>query len=579
MKTMRYFAFAAAVAALAGCSKQEPAQIETPEADHEVYLTVRASSADTRTAISPDYAIRWAEGDAIGLFYNINEIKAEWENIYIPDKVFENGDVQNLHYPISAGAGTSTAAFSYEDYVAGDTRHPASGYYSGNFYWQGEASQTTLYAYYPYYYNAVAGSAYKVESMPFLIPMTQSGSLDDVAANDLACASATIMRGEGNVVKGEADFQFHHLLSILEITVENQLNEAVTVESVDISAAEGVALAGNCTVNLVAGTLDMGKGANSSGEIEAAVSSTVKMKPSSGVVLSPRGVTKLYAIVAPGDLSGATVHVTTSGGYQDFAVTGINTEAGMYYKKSVSLTDLKPNPSMETIVIDFEDDYWSAFVAANLDKTHTSDITSDEYNWTDPLTGMNTPSIAGAYGMTGRFVVSSYNSNDIQGRGNSTYDLYVYNATNEDAVSGGGYDGSDNFIIGYGNKSSWGDYRPSLKFSDGVARTIEYCYVNNVCYMLNTSIYGDAYASPLEGDEKVEIYATGYDAVGMETGTVSMVVATAADYVGEWTKLDLSSLGDVVSVRFDMTGKNNAYGLVTPAYYAIDNITVTQEKK
>ena len=578
MKTMRYFALAAVVAALAGCSKQEPAQIEIPGADHEVYLTVRASSADTRTAISPDYAIRWAEGDAIGLFYDTKEIQAEWgfsEGSY----TLTNGTTQNLYYPIASGVSTSAADFSYQNYIVGSVQHPASGYYSGNFYWLKGVSQATLYAYYPYYYDAVAGSAYNVESMPFLIPMTQSGSLDDVAANDLACASATIMRGEGNVVKGEADFQFHHLLSILEITVENQLDETVTVESVDISAAEDVALAGNCTVNLVAGTLDMGKGANSSGEIEAAVSSTVKMKPSSGVVLSPRGVTKLYAIVAPGDLSGATVHVTTSGGYQDFAVAGINTEAGMYYKKSVSLTDLKPNPSMETIVIDFEDDYWSAFVAANLGVTYTSDITSDEYNWTDPLTGMNTPSIAGAYGMTGRFVVSSYNSSDIQAYGSFTYDLYVYNATNEDAVSGGGYGGSDNFIIGYGSKSSMGDHRPSLKFSDGVARTIEYCYVNNICYMLNTSIYGDAYASPLEGDEKVEIYATGYDAVGMETGTVSMVVATAADYVGEWTKLDLSSLGDVVSVRFDMTGKNNAYGLVTPAYYAIDNITVTQEKK
>lgn len=65
MKTARYFALAAAAAVIAGCSKQEPADIRPTDATHEVYLTVKASSADTRTAISPDYAIRWAEGDAI----------------------------------------------------------------------------------------------------------------------------------------------------------------------------------------------------------------------------------------------------------------------------------------------------------------------------------------------------------------------------------------------------------------------------------------------------------------------------------------------------------------------------------
>ena len=74
MKTARYFALAAAAAVIAGCSKQEPADIRPTDATHEVYLTVKASSADTRTAISPDYAIRWAEGDAIGVFYNTAEI-------------------------------------------------------------------------------------------------------------------------------------------------------------------------------------------------------------------------------------------------------------------------------------------------------------------------------------------------------------------------------------------------------------------------------------------------------------------------------------------------------------------------
>ena len=154
MKTARYFALAAAAAVIAGCSKQEPADIRPTDATHEVYLTVKASSADTRTAISPDYAIRWAEGDAIGLFYNTTEIKAE-------QKVFSStnfyGELQNLKYGIASGHGTAAAAFACEQ----DKEHEYPNFpYTGNFQWQDNASQTTLYAYYPYYYDAVAGSTY-----------------------------------------------------------------------------------------------------------------------------------------------------------------------------------------------------------------------------------------------------------------------------------------------------------------------------------------------------------------------------------------------------------------------------------
>ena len=342
MKTARYFALAAAATVIAGCSKQEPADIRPTDATHEVYLTVKASSADTRTAISPDYAIRWAEGDAIGVFYDTKEIKAEWENIYLPGTVLSNGEIQNLHYPISAGAGTSTAAFSYEDYVAGATRHPASGYYSGNFYWQKGASQTTLYAYYPYYYDAVCTSSYNIEYMPFHLPTTQTGSLEEVAENDLAYASATISRGADEVVRGEADFRFKHLFSILEITVDNSLSDAVTVESVTVTAANDKSLVGDCTLDLTTGEVTMGKRANSLGQIEGTALSSVLVSPDAGVTLQPKGSTTLYAVVAPCDLAGATVRVTTTAGYQDFTVTGITTEAGKYYRKSVGVVGSHP---------------------------------------------------------------------------------------------------------------------------------------------------------------------------------------------------------------------------------------------
>ena len=349
MKTARYFALAAAAAVIAGCSKQEPADIRPTDATHEVYLTVKASSADTRTAISPDYAIRWAEGDAIGLFYNTAEIKAE-------QKAFSstnfNGVLQNLKYGIASGHGTAAAAFACEQDK--EHEHP---YFpcTGNFQWQDKASQATLYAYYPYYYDAVCTSSYNIEYMPFHLPTTQTGSLDEVAENDLAYASATISRGSDNVVRGEADFRFRHLFSILEITVENSLSAAATVESVTVTAANDKSLVGDCTLDLTTGEVAMGKRANSFGQIEGTALSSVLVSPDAGVTLQPKGSTTLYAVVAPCDLAGATVRVTTTAGYQDFTVTGITTEAGKYYRKSVALSDLTPNPVAKVYTIDFED--------------------------------------------------------------------------------------------------------------------------------------------------------------------------------------------------------------------------------
>lgn len=589
MKTARYFVLAAAATVIAGCSKQEPADIRPTDATHEVYLTVKASSADTRTAISPDYAIRWAEGDAIGVFYNTAEIMAEWENIYLPGTVLSNGEIQNLHYPISAGAGTSTAAFSYEDYVAGATRHPASGYYSGNFYWQKGVSQATLYAYYPYYYDAVAGSAYNVEYMPFHLPTTQTGSLDEVAENDLAYASATISRGSDNVVRGEADFRFKHLFSILEITVENSLSDAATVESVTVTAANDKALVGDCTLDLTTGEVTMGKRANSFGQIEGTALSSVLVSPDAGVTLQPKGSTTLYAVVAPCDLAGATVRVTTTTGYQDFTVTGITTEAGKYYRKSVALSD-NEFVDTDTHTITFDEEYYNNHIAANIvnGKYYTNQV-SQKYSeyWVDPVTKLSTKKPEGenvypdyAY----PFFVSSYNSSSLDGEfGSYSYDLFVYNAGAPTGVNiyGGGHDGSNNFLIGNGYRDTdeyvmySGDTRPILYFADNKPRVIKSVWVNYTTYFMNVVKNGNGMSSSLDGDCILTV--TGYDATGRESAEVEMIFARKDYLLDGWTKLDLSRLGAVAMVRFNLSGgANNGAGFSLPAYYAIDDITVVQ---
>ncbi len=559
MKTARYFALAAAATVIAGCSKQEPADIRPTDATHEVYLTVKASSADTRTAISPDYAIRWAEGDAIGVFYDTKEIKAEWENIYLPGTVLSNGEIQNLHYPISAGAGTSTAAFSYEDYVAGATRHPASGYYSGNFYWQEGASQATLYAYYPYYYDAVAGSAYNVEYMPFHLPTTQTGSLDEVAENDLAYASATISRGSDNVVRGEADFRFRHLFSILEITVENSFLDAVTVESVTVTAANDKALVGDCTLDLTTGEVAMGKRANSFGQIEGTALSSVLVSPDAGVTLQPKGSTTLYAVVAPCDLAGATVRVTTTAGYQDFTVTGITTEAGKYYRKSVALSDLTPNPVAKVYTIDFEDvklghESQNGFVDRSYDNVY-SPLGADKSGWgMDDYDMMQVGTIYSAEGVSfngfyydeglatwGGFGFSSNLTTDFAS--GYTYQFH--------AVSAGG---SGTFSVVYDLTSTgWGPgYEPVIEF----ARTVLPVSVD----VTNMAMLGD-YMSDFPA-----VTFVGYRS-GAESGRVNFSLVD----VKEWTEVSLRDLGSIDRLVVVMSGAEGN----TPFYVCLDNLKYT----
>lgn len=557
MKTMRFLALAAAVTALAGCSKQEPAKIGNADTGHEVYLAVRASSAGTRTAISPDYDIRWTGGDAIGLFYNVDEIKAE-------QKVFGstnfNGELQNIKYGIVSGHGSTAAAFACEQ----DDEHEHPYFpYTGNFQWQGESSQATLYAYTPYHYDTGCASAYNVKHMPFLLPAVQTGTLEGVAACDLAYASATIVRGAGDAVRGEADFRFRHLFSILEIKVENSLPDAVTVESVTVSAADGEALVGDCTVDLTTGEVAMGKRADSSGQIEGTVQPSVTVTPEKGVALQPQAATTLYAVVAPCDLAGAAVRVTTSAGYQDFPVSGIAAEAGKYYRKSVALSNLNPVADVHTI--DFEDvqlgtesqdgsvaqTYYNVLSALGADR---SGWEMDDYGLAQigtmyTVDGVNFNGfycdLGGSYKTWGGFGFSSNVSSEFSMTTDFAYQFH--------AVTAGS--GDNKFSVVY-------DFASGL-FGPGYESAVDFPFAVN-------PVSVDVTNTPMMGAHMGENPAVKF--VGYLSEVKSGEVAFSLVDVKEWTEVDLSPLGRVDRVEVVMSGKPS----LTPFYVCLDNLKYTK---
>lgn len=557
MKTMRFLALAAAVTALAGCSKQEPAKIGNADTGHEVYLAVRASSADTRTAISPDYDIRWTGGDAIGLFYNTDEILAEQE---VFGSTNFGGKVQNLKYGIVSGHGSAAAAFACEQDM--EHEHPYFPY-TGNFKWQDGVSQTTLYAYSPYYYDPACSSAYNVKYVPFHLPASQTGSLDGVAANDLAYASATVMRGDGDVVRGEADFRFKHLFSILEITVENALADAVTVESVTVSAADGAALAGDCTVDLTTGAVTMGKRANSFGQIEGAALSSVIVKLEEGAVLQPKAAATLYAVVAPCDLTGAAVRVTTSAGSQEFSVAGITAEAGKYYRKSVSLSALTPDPVAKVYTIDFEDvQLGTEYQNGNVDKKYDnvySPLGADKSGWKTDDYGfaqIGTTYTADGVSFNGFYYdygLATWGGFGFSSNVSSEFSMTTDRAYQFHAVTAGS--GDNKFSVVY-------DFASGL-FGPGYESAVDFPFAVN-------PVAVDVTNTPMMGahmNENPEVTFTGYLS-GKKSGYVTFNLVD----VKEWTEVDLSPLGRVDRVEVVMSGKPSS----TPFYVCLDNLKYTK---
>lgn len=230
--------------------------------------------------------------------------------------------------------------------------------------------------------------------------------------------------------------------------------------------------------------------------------------------------------------------------------------------------------------VDFEGEAWSGVIAT---LPSSFDFMTADYVWEDGETSLTsrpkfTTSEWGSY-YGGGCTVSNYGTNNLAEMGSFLYDLYVYSAT-ADATSGCGAEGSNNFLVLYGNydQSIEGevDCRPEIYFRDGKPRTIESCQVNTTVYFVNVVENGNAFSPALgENDDDVVIYATGIDAEGNTTATAEFTLASYGLTVKQWASWDLSSLGKVVKVRFNILGgPSDEYGMTTPKYFALDNIRV-----
>ncbi|MBQ0075243.1 MAG: DUF4465 domain-containing protein [Prevotella sp.] len=203
----------------------------------------------------------------------------------------------------------------------------------------------------------------------------------------------------------------------------------------------------------------------------------------------------------------------------------------------------------------------------------------DAYKWTDEGHTMLHNIISEGWGSwcywTGGHAISHYVSGNIESHGDFNSQLTVYKKDVEGLqTTGGGHNGSDNFAVHYGYHDNSGysaETSPVLSFSDGVARVIDHMYVNNICYSLNVYCEGNGLSAKIGDDDWVKIVATADNG-----NTAEFYLCNGPkNIVTDWTKWDLSVLGEVKSVEFNITGSSdNGFGFSLPAYFAYDDVAV-----
>lgn len=158
---------------------------------------------------------------------------------------------------------------------------------------------------------------------------------------------------------------------------------------------------------------------------------------------------------------------------------------------------------------------------------------------------------------------------------NNIYD-YQVSVTTE-----GGHNGSENFCVAYNaseiDLEAAGMSKNTLCFSDGKARVIDHMYVTIAAPTHYCITYGNGFSQAFDDDDFLKLVATGIKEDNTKTAPVEIMLAEGANMkLTDWTKWDLSGLGEVVAVEFHMVEAQIGYEswYCTPFYFAFDDVAV-----
>ncbi|MBO4607737.1 MAG: DUF4465 domain-containing protein, partial [Prevotella sp.] len=147
-------------------------------------------------------------------------------------------------------------------------------------------------------------------------------------------------------------------------------------------------------------------------------------------------------------------------------------------------------------------------------------------------------------------------------------------------IVGGGYDGSANYGVAFAAAFNGPCYAELLT----EPAVVPGFYITNSAYAYNSMIGGDPYAKKFSKGDWFLLTITGYDAAGEVTGTKEYYLADLRDasnayIINDWRYVDLSGLGTVAKIGFELTSSDTgAYGMNTPAYFCFDDFGADGEE-
>ncbi len=208
-------------------------------------------------------------------------------------------------------------------------------------------------------------------------------------------------------------------------------------------------------------------------------------------------------------------------------------------------------------------------------------------NYTGPGGGRYYNGADGAGGFTsdGAFFINTYDSTYKSWDGwsvSNTTDTTTAGYTNQySAYTGAAHDGTQ-----YGVFYEPWTAGPTVSFTASSPVTVTGAYFTNTTYAALSMLNGDGFAKKFggaTGDDQdwFKLTIKGVDGTGAyTTHTVDFYLAdyrnsdNSLDYiVDEWIWVDLSVLGPVIGLEFDLSSSDvGDWGMNTPAYFAMDSL-------
>ncbi|MEN8202089.1 MAG: DUF4465 domain-containing protein [Bacteroidota bacterium] len=148
------------------------------------------------------------------------------------------------------------------------------------------------------------------------------------------------------------------------------------------------------------------------------------------------------------------------------------------------------------------------------------------------------------------------------------------------AITGEGFDGSDNYSVGYATSPS------VIDFTDDKAHAVEGFFVTNSTYAALSMKHGDDFTKKFGGEEGSDPDFLRLDIWGSRSGmTTDTIEFYLADFRSEdpfedhiittWQWVDVSALGMVDSLQFALSSSDvGDWGMNTPGYFCLDNFYV-----